>query len=141
MNPLRSPRFQSDAERCSIAAISCDGFPNGIFGAEHPIVIDMGTTYHAPRTFFSLTWPRERLVETLPRVSQRAGLAAAFLLGGLFLFLRRLFLSFWPRLFGGVLFFSSWLSSWPSAWKRDATLPSGRMVSAQDSAPTGTSAP
>src|SRR5882762_1074970 len=105
MNPLRSPRFQSDAERCSIAAISCDGFPNGIFGAEHPIVIDMGTTYHAPRTFFSLTWPRERLVETLPRVSQRAGLAAAFLLGGLFLFLRRLFLSFWPRLFGGVLFF------------------------------------
>src|SRR5437870_3555586 len=34
MKPARSPRFQSDADRCSIAAISCGGFPNGIVGAD-----------------------------------------------------------------------------------------------------------
>src|SRR6266550_8583427 len=105
MKPARSPSFQSDAERCSIAAISCGGLPNGSFGAEHPITIEMGATYHAPRTFFSLTWPRERLVETLPRVLERDLLAAAFLFSGLFLLRRFLLLGLGPRfLFGGLLF-------------------------------------
>src|SRR5690242_8057011 len=109
MKPARSPRFQSDAERCSIAAISSGGLPNGIFGAEHPIRIEMGTTYHAPRTFFSLTWPRERLVETLPRVLYRVLLAAAFLLRGLFL-LCRFLPGFGPRfLLGGLLLGSLFL--------------------------------
>src|SRR5216683_1810329 len=104
MKPLRSPRFQSAAERRSIAAISCGGLPSGIFGAEHATNSEVGTTYHAPRIVVSLTWPRERLVETLPRVSWRAGLPAAFLLGGLLLFLRRLLPCLRPRLLGGFLF-------------------------------------
>src|SRR5438093_12192087 len=37
MKPARSPRFQSDADRCSIAAISCGGFPNGLLGAEQDV--------------------------------------------------------------------------------------------------------
>src|SRR6266851_1212512 len=97
MKPLRSPRFQSAAERRSIAAISCGGLSSGIFGAEHATNSEVGTTYHAPRIVVSLTWPRERLVETLPRVSWRAGLPAAFLLGG-FLFLLGLRLGRFARL-------------------------------------------
>src|SRR6266849_2349107 len=95
MKPLRSPRFQSAAERRSIAAISCGGLPSGIFGAEHATNSEVGTTYHAPRIVVPLTWPR---------VSWRAGLPAAFLLGGLLLFLRRLLPCLRPRLLGGFLF-------------------------------------
>src|SRR6266542_1237007 len=89
MNPARSPGFQSAAERCSIAAISCGGSPSGIFGAEQAAAIESNTTHDARRTvFFSLTWPRERLLETLPRSSLPVVLAAAFLLPGLLLRLR-----------------------------------------------------
>src|SRR6266568_2638748 len=94
MNSARSPRFQSDAERCNIAAISCGGFPNGSFGALHPITIESQRTDDARRIVLSsLTCPRERLVETLPRMAKRVVLAAAFLLGGLLL-LRRFLLLF-----------------------------------------------
>src|SRR6266542_3332578 len=89
MNPARSPSFQSAAERWSIAAISCGGSPSGIFGAEQAAAIESNTTHDARRTvFFSLTWPRERLLETLPRSSLPVVLAAAFLLPGLLLGLR-----------------------------------------------------
>src|SRR6266566_8071236 len=106
MNPARSPRFQSDAERCNIAVISCGGFPNGRFGALHPITIESQTTDDARRIVLSsLTCPRERLVETLPRMAKRVVLAAAFLLGGLLLLLRRfLLLCLGPGLLGGFLF-------------------------------------
>src|SRR6266536_1074568 len=49
MKPSRSPRFQSAAERRSIAATSACGSPSGILGAAHaatPIV----ATHHTPRT-------------------------------------------------------------------------------------------
>src|SRR5205823_8255472 len=85
MKPSRSPRFQSAADRCSIAAISRGGLPR-VGGAEQAVAIMDKTTYDARRTIFlSLTWPRERLVETLPRMWYRVVLAAAFLLGRLFL--------------------------------------------------------
>src|SRR6266508_81382 len=107
MKAARSPRFQSDAERCNIAAISCGGSPSGIFGAEQAAAIESNTTHDARRTvFFSLTWPRERLLETLPRSSLPVVLAAAFLLPGLLLLrlLRRLLPGLRPRLLGGFLF-------------------------------------
>src|SRR6266542_3119189 len=107
MNPARSPSFQSAAERWSIAAISCGGSPSGIFGAEQAAAIESNTTHDARRTvFFSLTWPRERLLETLPRSSLPVVLAAAFLLPGLLLLrlLRRLLPGLRPRLLGGFLF-------------------------------------
>src|ERR671923_361377 len=103
MKPSRSPRFQSDAERCSMAAISCCGSPSFSRGAEHATTA-IKTTHDARRTVaVSLTWPRERLVETLPRMSKRMVLAAAFLLARLFLgglFLLRLR----TRFLGGFLF-------------------------------------
>src|SRR6266850_1555341 len=110
MKPVRSPRFQSDADRRNIAAISCGGLPSGIFGAEQAITSDTESTHHVPRTIFLLN-----VAAGASRRDAPAGVIASWVSGG--------------------------VSSWPSAWKRDATLPSGRMVSAQDSAPTGTSAP
>src|SRR5690349_24705248 len=105
MKPARSPRFQSEAERCSIAAISCCGSPRFSRGAEHATAAASRTTHHVPRTVVSLTWPREHLVETLPRMCKRMVLAAAFLLGCLlFLLCRFLLLRFRPRLLGGFLF-------------------------------------
>src|SRR2546423_10374804 len=104
MKPARSPRFQSLAERCSIIAISCGGLPSGILGAEHANSSDTRTTHDARRTgFFSLTQPRERLGEALPRMSKRVGLAAAFLFRGLLL-LCCLLPRLRPRLLGGFLF-------------------------------------
>src|SRR5262249_33642448 len=49
------------------------------------------------------TWPRERLAETLPRMSEPDLLAAA-LLGGLFLLRRFLLFCLRPRLLGRFLF-------------------------------------
>src|SRR5207245_3859478 len=54
--------------------------------------------------FVLLTWPRERLVETLPRMSKPVVLAAAFLLGGLFPLRDLLLFCLRPRLLGGFLF-------------------------------------
>src|SRR5207245_3469672 len=55
--------------------------------------------------FVLLTWPRERLVETLPRMSKPVVLAAAFLLGGLFLLRGLLLFFFGRRLFVAFFFF------------------------------------
>jgi len=41
----------------------------GIFGAEQAIIVAAKTAHHAPRIFSLLNEPRERLVETLPRMS------------------------------------------------------------------------
>src|SRR2546427_12487622 len=98
MNPARSPRFQSDAERCNIAAISCGGFPNGSFGALHPITIESQTTDDARRIGLSfLTCPRERLVETLPRMAKRVVLAAGVLFCRPFFLCPVIFLFSLPR--------------------------------------------
>src|SRR2546427_4961804 len=82
MKPARSPRFQSAAERTSIAAISACGSPSGTFGAEHAATAR--TRYHArymePLFGKKLDWnaPRERPSEmalairtALPRWSTR----------------------------------------------------------------------
>src|SRR3989454_5881481 len=82
MKPARSPRFQSAAERTSIAAISACGSPSGTLGAEHAATAR--TRYHArhmePLFGKKLDWnaPRERPREmalairtALPRWSTR----------------------------------------------------------------------
>src|SRR2546428_7700872 len=67
MKPARSPRFQSAAERTSIARISGCGSPSGTFGAEHAATAS--TRYHARRVErrcgMKSDWnaPRERLRE------------------------------------------------------------------------------
>src|SRR5438093_13027757 len=105
MNPARSPRFQSDAERCNIAAISCGGFPNGSFGALHAITIESQRTDDARRIVLSsLTCPRERIVETLPRMAKRVVLAAAFFLGGLIHILWFIILCLSPVRHGGLIY-------------------------------------
>src|SRR6266550_4120968 len=54
MNPARSPRFQSEAERCNSAAISFGGSPSGMRGAEQESATETSTTYDARRTVFPL---------------------------------------------------------------------------------------
>src|SRR6267378_3475485 len=96
MNPARSPRFQSAAERCSMAAISCGGLPRGIAGARQAVTVAMKTAYGARRTICLLNVAAGASRRDAPADGRsEIGLAAAFLLRGLLLFGRFLLLSLW----------------------------------------------
>src|SRR2546422_9839743 len=112
MRPARSPRFQSDAERCSIAAISCGGLPSGIFGAEQAIDARSMTAYGVGRTICLLTWPAGASRRDAP-----AGVIANCVSGGGFSLVPFFFfpgfslpLLLGPAFFLGVFFFLFFLS-------------------------------
>src|SRR5438445_7798798 len=106
MKPSRSPRFQSAADRCNIAAISRDGSPRGTDGAPQAAATRTVTTHDARRTVFLLL----NVAAGAPRRDAPADigpslLTAAFLLGRFFLLLRGLpLLRFRTRFLGGFLF-------------------------------------
>src|SRR5205814_23255 len=85
MKPSRSPWFQSAADRCSIAAISRGGSPWGTEGALQAGTAIAMTTHDAPRTVFLLNVAAGAPRRDAPADMYRVVLAAAFLLGRLFL--------------------------------------------------------
>src|SRR5713101_726718 len=70
MKPARSPRFQSAAERASIAPISACGSPSGTRGAEQPASTAV-TTHHVPRTTHLLLFGRQNVPCTMADATPR----------------------------------------------------------------------
>src|SRR2546427_13244219 len=101
MKPARSPRFQSDADRCSIAAISCGGFPNGILGAEQDV--RSKALKRKRMSLLNVARGSDSSRRTRGRHSE-PGYRRRFLLGAFFFFFAGFFPAFGPGSFLAAFF-------------------------------------